>query len=274
MTYIKPSLVSKGNGGSEGKDMTIVIMDTADLLTTPARNESGILMAAGNFVFAASKYATKMQVTSSKTSLPVTSEGEEDNMSISSLPEFSFPGSTLEIEEFIQNWTNKSIIIAVRVGACGGESPFWRIYGSKCSPLSLIVEIQNNNDATMALLKFQQFTKSVNMPARYTGTFTYSTANTVAADATSVSVANGSGEYQLTDNTVATVITDITNATIGGVYTLIGSGGTNPADIEASNANFLLAGAVDWTGTSGATLTVEAFEVAGGDHVFVEKSRT
>lgn len=274
MTYVKPSLISKGNGGSESKNFEIVVMDAADIVSIPARNSSGIALLGGNFVFADGKYATKLQVTSSKTSLPVTSEGEEDNMSISSLPEFSFPGSTLEIEEFIQNWTNKSIIVAVRVGACSGVSAFWRIYGSKCTPLNLIVEIQNNNDATMALLKFQQFTKSVDMPARYSGTFTYATANVVAADATAIDASNGSGEYQLADNTGATVISDITNAATGSVYTILGSGGTNPATIEASNTNFLLAGAVDWSGTAGATLTVEAIDAGGGDHVFVEKSRT
>lgn len=273
MTYIKPSLISKGNGGSEGKDMTIVIMDTADILTTPARDGNGVLMAAGNFVFAAGKYATKMQVTSSKTSLPRNSDGEEDNVSISALPEFSIPGSALEFEEFVQNWTNKSIIVAVRIGACGGSTPFWRVFGSKCAPLSLLMEGQNNNDGTSDVIKFQQFTKTKDMPARYTGTFTYATATTVAADATTVDVTNGAGEYQLTDNTVATIIADITNAVAGGVYTLIGSGGTNPATIEATNAKFLLAGAVDWQGLSGATLTVEAFEVALGAFVFVEKSR-
>lgn len=274
MTYIKPSLISKGNGGSESKNFEIVLMDVSDVVSTPSRDGNGVLMSAGNFVFAAGKYATKMQVTSSKTSLPVTSEGEEDNVSISSLPEFSFPGSTLEFEEFVQNWTNKSIIVAVRVGACSGGSAFWRIFGSKCAPLSLLLEGQNNNDATMGLIKFQQFTKTKDMPARYTGTFTYATANVVAADAVTVDVSAGHGEYQLTDNTVATVITDLTNATTGTIYTLLGSGGSNPATIEASNANFLLAGAVDWSGTAGATLTVEAIEVAGGDHVFVERSRS
>lgn len=274
MTYIKPALISKGNGGSESKNFEIAIMDVADLVSTPARNSSGVLMEGGNFVFADGKYATKLQVTSSKTSLPITSEGEEDNMSISALPEFSYPGLTLDIEEFMQNWTNKSVVLAVRVGACSGGTAFWRIYGSKCAPLSLLIEVQNNNDATMALLKFQQFTKTVDMPARYTGTLTFATANTVAADATTVDASQGAGEYQLADNASATIITDITNATVGGVYTLIGSGGSNPATIEADNTNFLLAGAVDWSGLSGATLTVEAFEVAGSDFVFVEKSRS
>lgn len=274
MSYVKPSIINKGDGGSEGKNYEVVIIDIADLVTIPNRNDGGVLMVSGNFVFAANKYATKLQVTTSKISLPVTGEGDEDAGTITSLPEFSFPGSPLDLEEFVQNWTNKSIIVAVRVGACDSGGAFWRIFGSKCAPLSLRAEIQNNNDGTMCLVKFQQFTKTNKMPARYTGTFTYSTANVVLADAISIDVTPGNGEYQLTDNTAPTIITDIVNAVTGGVYTILGSGGSNPSTIEATNANFLLSGAVDWDALSGATLTVEAFEVAGGDHVFVEKSRS
>lgn len=270
--YVKPSKISKGNGGSEDKSFEIVILDADEVATEPGRDANGIVLS-GAYVMNVGKYAIKMQVTSSKTNLPVTGAGDEDNISYSGLPEFNFPGSTQDFEEWAQNNTNKSLIVAVRVGACGGGTPFYRVFGSKCAPLSLLLEVQNNNNATMGVVKFQQFTKTRNLPARYTGTFTFATATVVLADATTVDVTNGTGEYQLTDNTIATVITDLTNAVAGGVYTLLGSGGTNPATIQASNVNFLLAGAVDWQGLSGAMLTVEAFAVAGADFVFVEKSR-
>ncbi|WP_422105573.1 hypothetical protein [Winogradskyella sp.] len=273
MTYVKPSLISKGKGSAENKSQEIVIIDVADIATHPSRDVNNVQMV-GSFVMNAGKYVTKMQVTASKTSLPVTSEGEEDNVSISALPEFSFPGSTLEFEEFVANWTNKSLIVGVKVGACGGGSSFYRIYGSQCAPLSLLVEAQNNNDATMGLIKFQQFAKTDLMPGRYPGTFTEASATVIAADATTVDVTDGDGEYQLTDNTVATVITDLTNATNNGKYTLIGSGGTNPATIQSTNANFILVGGVDWQGLSGATITFNAIDAGSGDHVFIETSRT
>lgn len=271
--YTKPSLIAKGNGGAEDKNYEVVLMDLNDVLTWPGRNENKVLMV-GNIVMKPGKYVTKMQMTASKTSLPLASEGEEDNVSLSSLPEFSFPGSTLESEEFFANWLNKSMAVGVRVGACQGGTPFYRIYGTPCAPLSLLPEIQNDNDATASMVKFQQFAKTRNMPGRYTGTFTLATVNTVSIDATTVDVTNGGGEYQLQDNTEATVITDIVNAVTGETYTLKGSGGDNPATIEASNANFVLAGGVDWQGLSGATLTVRAYDVGGGDHVFVEESRS
>lgn len=271
--YTNPNILAKGKGAAESKSFEIVLFDLNDILSSPGRDANGVKNV-GDYVFKPSKYATKMQVTASKTSLPVTSEGEEDNISISSLPEFYVPGSSLEIEEFIQNWTNRSVGVGVRVGACGGGEQFYRIFGSKCAPISIIIEGQNNNDGTGYLFKFQQFAKTDLMPARYYGNFTFATATVVDVGDTVVDVTNGNGEYQLQDNTVATVITNLTNAQAAGVYTLLGSGGVNPATIEASNANFLLAGAVDWQGLSGTRLTVEAFEVAGGAFIFVEKSRS
>lgn len=271
--YTNPSLVTKGNGSAESKSFEIILMDAADILYTPPRDNNGILMV-GNFQMKPGKYVTRVQVTSSKTTLPLSSEGEEDNVSVNALPEFTVPGSSLEAEELMQNWLNRSVIAAVHIGACNDPNPFYRIYGSKCAPLTLMPEGQNDNDATNLMFKFQQFAKTGLLPARYTGTFTYATVNTVAADATTVDVANGSGEYQLTDNTGATIITDLTNAVVGEVYTLIGSGGSNPATIESSNTSFFLAGAVDYVGLSGTTITFQALDNGGGDIFFLEKSRT
>ncbi|UOY07722.1 hypothetical protein L0P88_04025 [Muricauda sp. SCSIO 64092] len=271
--YTQPSLVSKGNGGSEDKQSEVIIINLADVANWPARNDNGVMMV-GNITMKPGKYVTKMAMTSSKTSLPLASEGDEDNVSLNSLPEFSFPGWTLDAEELFQNFLNKSIAVGVRVGACGGDTPFYRIFGTPCAPLSLLPEGQNDNDATVLMVKFQQFAKTRNMPGRYTGTFTLATVNNVAADSTTVDVTAGEGEYQLTDNSVATVITDLVNATTGNRYTLLGSGGTNPATIQNANANFVLAGGVDWQALSGATITFEAIDAGSGDHVFVERSRS
>ena len=142
----------------------------------------------------------KIYGTSSSISLPRTSEGEEDNISFSSLPEFAHPGSPVEIEEFFANMTNRPLGVAVRVGDCDGEDAFYRVYGTKCTPLSLMIEGQNNNDGTKDTVKFQQFAKSKVLPGRYYGTFTFDEAELVAVDSVSPDVAAGSGEYQLQDN--------------------------------------------------------------------------
>ncbi|MEX0273254.1 MAG: hypothetical protein AB3N16_02640, partial [Flavobacteriaceae bacterium] len=266
-------IIKKGKGAAEAKNMEIVLIDAADLSAYPSRDDNGVKMT-GNYLFKAGTYATKMQVTASKTSLPFSGEGEEDNVSLSALPEFQFPGSTLEAEEFVANWLNRPIIVAVKIGSCGDPNGFYRVYGSCAAPLSLVPEGVNNNDATSIMVKFQQFAKTGLMPGRYYGTFTFATSEAVAADTTEVDVSEGQGEYQLADNTAATVITDLINAITGGMYTLIGSGGANPATILANNTNFLLAGAVDWQGLAGTRITFRAHDAGGGNHVFVEESRS
>ena len=273
MSYVKLN-INKPSGGAapQSKQAEVVIVDLADVATWPNRDSKGVVMS-GSIVFAANKYAIKMQVTGSKTSLPLTSEGEEDAVGFTSLPEFQFPGNSVEFLEFISNWTNKNIAVAIKVGACDGGTPYYQVYGTPCNPLSLLIEGQNDNEKTASMVKFQQFTKSKVVTGVYYGTFTFDSATTVSADATTVDVTNGSGEYQLQDNTGATEITDLVNAAVGGVYTLIGSGGSNAATID-SGGNFFLTGGATWTGDAGATLTVRAHDAGSSDFFFVEVSRT
>lgn len=274
MSFVKVDIpkTTKGAAGSpQGKNPMIVVFDWADILTSPARDANGIKML-GDYVFKPNKYAVKLYATSSSISLPRTSEGEEDQVSFSSMPEFTHPGSPLEIEEFIQNMTNRSLGIAVQTGDCDGGESFYKIYGTPCNGLSLIVEGMDNNEALKDLFKFQQFRKSNTLPGRYFGNFTFAEANLVAADAVVIDVAAGAGEYQLQDNAAPTAITDLTNATHGAAYTVLGSGGLNPASV-AHGAKFILADGTDWTAQAGSRLTLKAYTVGAGEFVFFEQSR-
>ena len=276
MSFVKVNIKKSTQGAAgapQGKDPHIVVFDWNEVKTTPTRDANRIKME-GGFVFHVGKYAIKIEGTSSSISLPRTSEGEEDAVSFQALPEFSHPGSPLEIEEFFANNTNKPLGVAVRVGDCDGtEEPYYKVYGSRCNPLSLLVEGQDNNEGVKDMVRFQQFRRSATLPGRYYGNFTFDTAEVVPADATEVDVAAGTGEYQLQDNSVATAISNLVNAVHGGTYTLIGSGGTNPATI-ASGGNFILAGATDWQGLAGARITLKAYDQGAGTFVFFEQSRS
>ena len=261
-----------GGGASQSKSSEAILVDLADVQNFPGRDSKGIVLD-GTLVFLPGKYGIKVQLTGSKTSLPVTSEGEEDTMSVSAVPEVYHPGDSLEFQEWCAHSLNRNYALFIRIGGCDGQVPYWKVFGSKCNPLTPVIEKQDDNEATTNKITFQQFTKSNLWPGRYSGTITLPTSKAVVADVTVVDVTAGQGEYQLVDNTAATILTDITNATNNGVYTLIGSGGINPAQILADNTKFLLAGAVDWQGLAGARLTVRAYEQATGTFVFVEESR-
>lgn len=274
MSYVRIDVNKPAGGGApQSKGKNVVVWDVEDIATWPGPNSKGVLMES-DIVMKPGKYATYIQGTQSSYKLPKTSEGEEDNVGFTSVPEFYIPGSSLEQEEFIYWATNRNLIVGFRVGACDGDDAYYSLYGTPCNSLSLIVEGQNDNEANRNMLRFQQFQKSKALPIRYTGTVTFSTVNAVPADATTVDVSAGTGRYQLADNAAATVITALTNASHGTVYTILGSGGANPATIESSNANFLLAGAVDWQGLAGTTLTLRAFAQDGGNFTFVEVNRS
>lgn len=262
----------RGGGAPQGKSPDVVVIALDEVAYWPNRDSKGVVMQ-GEIVMQDGKYATMLEATASSISLPVTSEGEEDAVSFTSLPEFYHPGSSLEFEEFVVNMTNRPLALGFRIGACDGEQPYYKFYGTKCTPLSLLVEGQNNNEATKNMIKFQQFQRSKTTPGRYYGTITLATVNVIPADAAVIDVSPGSGRYQLTDNSGATLIDTIVNASQGVTYTLVGSGGVNPAIIESSNSNFLLKDGTDWQGLAGTTITFETFPQALGGFVFIERHR-
>ena len=273
MSYVRIDVNKPLGGGSpQSKSSNIVVVDLDEVAQWPNRDSKGIKMV-GEIIMKPGKYVTILQATASSISLPITSEGEEDAVSFTGLPEFYHPGSSLDFDEFVANMTNKNLALGFRVGACDGEEPYYKFYGTPCAPLSLLIEGQNNNEATRNMVRFQQFQRSRTLPGRYFGTVTLATVNTVPADTTEVNVINGTGRYQLQDNTAATVITSLTNANDKSVYTLIGSGGDNPASVAASN-DFILAGAVAWQGLEGNKLTVRAYQQGAGDFIFIEESRS
>ncbi|GAK96823.1 hypothetical protein JCM19294_1132 [Nonlabens tegetincola] len=269
---VHPRIGNKSSGAPRGKDTEIVIFRWDHVQTKAPRDSKGVKMQ-GNIVFKDGMYATQVYATSSSISLPRGIEGDEDKGAYTQVPEFSHPGSPLELEELQYNLMNKPLGVAVKVGACDGEEPYYKVYGTACNPLRLIVEGQDDNEGVADIMRFEMSRPSSVPPGRYYGTWTFDSATVVLADATTVDVTNGDGEYQLTDNAAPTEITGLTNAVNGGKYTLLGSGGTNPATIQATG-NFILLEGADWQGLSGERLTLQAFKDGASSFKFFELSRS
>ena len=86
----------------------------------------------------------------------------------------------------------------------------------------------------------------------------------------------GSYQYQLSDNTAATVLTDITGVTnddVGRIVELIGGGVNFPTTIEPS-ANFILRNGVPWTGTLGSKITFQIVKTGPANYAFFEIYRS
>jgi hypothetical protein len=271
MSYVKvnvarPAKASPGSGGDKKNKVTIV--DVADILTHQPRDSKGILIS-GKHVFKAGAYAIELYVTPSSIAAKNTGEGEIDAEGVIQEFVFAHPGTEQEILEFRANWLGKDVLIFDEACSDG------RIleYGGLCAPLRMKFEGTDDKDAKKTVFTFTSTNKGPNV-AIYNNTLTLSdVTTTVAADATFIDLTNGSGEYQLTDNTIATQITTCSNASDGLVFTLLGSGGTNPASI-VTGGNLLLKDGTSWSGIAGATITFKAFKDGGATFKYFELSRT
>lgn len=270
MTYVKVNVGRpSGNAGSGGnRSDKVTFIDLDDVLTFPSRDANGVRIT-DNIVMKPGAYAVEVYGTITTMSDGFKAEGDPDKRGFMPSVSFEHPGDSVEILEFIQNWTNKNI--AVILDKCDGS--FKKLYGSPCAPLQLNPEAANSKDSNANVLALESVVKSQTVPAVYEGTVTLSTATgTFAADDATPSVANGTGRYELANNTAANEITSLDDAANGKLYTLVGMGGSTPSTVTAS-ADFILANGTTWTATAGATLTVRAMAVAGG-FKFIEQSRS
>ncbi len=262
----KPTKISPGKGGD--KFHLVTIIDVDDIKTHAPRDDKGIVIS-GNHVFKDNAYAIQMYVTPDSISVKATSEGDVDAEGIIQEVIMAHPGSSKDIREFRSNWLNRNVMIFI--DHCS-DSVTDQL-GAPCAPLRMKIEGTDDKDANKSVFTFTSSNKGPDI-AIYEGTLTLSApVATVAADATTVDLSSGEGEYQLTDNAAATELTSCTNATDGMIFTLLGSGGTNPASITDTN-DFVLKSGASWSGIAGATITFKAFKDGASSWKFFELSRS
>lgn len=269
MTYVKINIAKPGENKGVGGDKlySITMLDVDDILTMPSRDAAGIQIA-GNIVMRENAYAITVYGTQSTIKASADSEGDPDAKGIIQTVEFEHPGDSVAIREFRANWMNKNVMIMIE--RC--STTLKNLYGTPCAPLQMVFKAEDDKDKNKTTFTFKSTQKGPDV-ADYQGTITYSTVtDTVAADETTVDVTNGQGRYQLTDGSAsAATITTIENATSGGVYTLLGSGGSHPSTITGND--FLLSNGTAWTALAGAEITFKAFKTGESTWKFIEQSR-
>ena len=264
-TVAKPSGMSPGKGADKKDKISIIDLD--DLVNEASRDSKGILIS-GSHVFKENAYGIQLYMTPGTFQGKSTSEGDPDSEGFIQEVVIVHPGSKQEIREFRANWINKNILIIAEKCSDGSKDQ----YGASCAPLRMKLEAIDDKEMNKSTFTFTSSNKGPDV-AIYEGTVTLpSVAATVDADATSVDLSNGEGEYQLTDNAAATEITTCSNAVDGMVFTLLGSGGDNPATIPAGN-DFLLTEGTIWTGLANSKITFKAFKDGAATFKFIELSR-
>ncbi len=265
LNVTKPTGVMPGSGGNM-KDK-VIIFDWDDVTGGYSRDASGIEIT-GPLVFKPGSYAITVYATQDGIKVSAESQGDTDAEGVIQSIEYPHPGNYKAIKEFRSNWLGKAVGIIIEKCTDGSKT----LYGSPCAPLRLAFKMEWDKDKNLATLTYKSAQKGPDV-ADYLGTITFDDVmGTVAADAQSINVAAGPGEYQLTNGSAASVeITGITNPVDGGVYTILGSGGAYPSTIET--APFLLHNGTVWTGTAGASITFKAFKDAASTYTFIELSR-
>jgi len=269
--YTNVSVAKPGkNAGTGGnKKDKITLFDWDEVLTPPARDSKGVVIN-DNVIMKPGCFMITVYGTLHTIDNGYKEEGDPDKEGYMQSVKFEHPGDSVEILEFDTNWQSRNIGIITE--KC--SSSIKKLYGSPCAPLHKVAEATDNKDSNHTMFTFSS-TQRGPIVAIYNGTMTYDTVKgTIAADAVTVDVAAGEGQYQLTTGTVVSVaLTGLTNPVEAAVYTLLGSGGGFPSTIAAAG-NWLLKSGTAWTAIAGSSITFKAFKDGGATFKFLEISRT
>jgi hypothetical protein len=272
MGYVKLNVAKPGDNQGVGgnKKDKITLFDFDDVLTFPARDSKGIVIT-DNIIFKEGAYNITIYATQHTIKSNPKTEGDPDNKGIIQSLVFEHPGDNQAILEFRSNWMNRNIGAIVERCSDGRKMQ----YGSICAPLQMQFDHTDDKDKNSTVFTLASAQKGPDV-AIYLGTITLDTVtDTVAADATSIDLTNGEGQYQLTDGTSsAAAITGCTNAVDKLTFTLLGSGGAFPSTIAAAATAFLLRNGTTWTALAGAQITFQCVKDGASSYKFVELSRS
>lgn len=270
MIYAKFDVKKPSSNAGRGSDIigTAIVFEWDDVLSGFERDDDEITIP-GNLVFKPGAIMQKIDFTKSTLKNTTKSDGDDDKKGIIQGCEFQHPGKDIEIRKFRNYYLNKDI--GIIYDHCNPATDP-DLYGTKCNPLQMNFEGEESKDTIHTQFNFNSTGKGADVAA-YKGTNTFSAVELVPADAVSIDLAAGDGQYQLVDNAAPTVINAVANAVDKVVFTLLGSGGDNPASIAAGGIFTLQAGAA-WSGVAGATITFKVFKDGAATFACIEQSRT
>ena len=179
MTYVKAS-VPKLPGGAAPvpKKDRIHIFDVDDVATDVTREHGVTNIESGNLTLSTGAKGLSIQVARASINAGYTNEGEVDAKTFKDKVEFDYPGDSIALNNFIEAYANKGVIIIVET--CEGNT---KIYGRVCNPMILTAEPTDSNEAVKTHLSFEQEMGDAFLPRVYGGTIP-----DVAADASSEGV--------------------------------------------------------------------------------------
>jgi hypothetical protein len=258
-----PTGISAGAGS--GKDQVTIVL-AEDVAVFPPRDASGVKMV-GNFVMKPGAKMITLYTTKSKGEAPVTTDGDEDSISIKQMFNTQHPGNRLECKEFVQNWLGKNVYILHK--AC--QDDFFEVMGTPCAPLQLKPEKTDTNDARFWAFKFEAFAKSAYVPGHYEGELVLAAPFAVVNATELVLTEDNGSHYKLPATSSATSIAvDGFDFSHGKYITLIGSGGSTPATFAQGSGlvDVVMKNGTTWTALEGAVIQFQVYQAGATTYLF------
>lgn len=164
MTYIKTSIPKlPGSGATTPKGDRIYIYDVTDVSADVVR-VFGQTSVSGSLTLERGAKGISIQVSRASISAGYENTGEVGAKVFSDKVEFEYPGDTVALNNFIEAFAHKGVILIVT----GCEGPA-KIYGRVCNPMYLSAEPTDSNEGVRTRLSFSQEMGDAFIPRRYEG---------------------------------------------------------------------------------------------------------
>ena len=164
MTYTRVSIPkTPGGGAAVAKKDRISIFDV-DSVSADIVREFGSTSAAGPLTLKTGEKGISIQVSRSSINCGYEQSGDVDAKVFADKVEFDYPGDSIPLNNFIEAYANKGVIIIVE--SCDGPT---KIYGRTCNPMFLQAEPTDSNEGLRTHLTFTQEMGDAYVPRVYTG---------------------------------------------------------------------------------------------------------
>ncbi len=152
-----------GGGAAVAKKDRISIFDVESVANDVVR-EFGSTSAAGPLTLETGAKGISIQVSRASIACGYEQSGEVDAKVFADKVEFDYPGDSVPLNNFIEAYANKGVIIIVE--SCDGPT---KIYGRKCNPMYLQAEPTDSREGLRTHLTFNQEMGDAFVPRVYTG---------------------------------------------------------------------------------------------------------
>jgi hypothetical protein len=199
---------------------------------------------------------------------------DDDGLVSDNEVEIKLGGLSANTRFFLNNFKGEYFFLVWEV-CFGSDAGAKYIGGTRCSGMKMTISeggwLATNTGATIVFKN-----SCPDIPYKYLGNTTTSTAEAIAAGATTKALVAGQNEYQFSANVGAinfTAFTGMAAADHGRILTLLGAATSTNASTIDTDDSFILKDGTTYTALPGTQLTVQIFKDGASSYKFVEISR-